>query len=442
MLQMSRLEVNVRRLLTRCELMAKDNPQKDWKLEKYILALDEMIKKLQALPDKPSKDVLTGYAKRLDFLKGIVNTAKLNNPDERVAAVQMLSKTSNVNDTLGPNIATQIHQKTTARYNQELRAELFHTEKGSLEDGIRHRFPSASIQDEDLDALVKYNRNIQEKIAENMLSMTSSMKEHALAASAIIKRDISTLEKSEKLTNTNTGKLKTESLKLDEHTKSNWRCWVWLMIAFVLVVFFSKVKVVRALYKYTAQQVNELSFDEGDILYVYEKDVDSNWWKAKCGSREGLIPINYVEEQMQEILLPLHEAARRGNISFLKEYLKQGVSGTGLDAAGNTPLYWAACTGHIDCVKELLSLPNSAINAQNKMGETPLHIAANHGHLDVVNLLLKNGADPFIKNNDNLTAKDLSSNIAIKNALQLNQLHHNIKCGYTDDDYNDGSDSE
>lgn len=42
----------------------------------------------------------------------------------------MLSKTSNVNDTLGPNIATQIHQKTTARYNQELRAELFHTEKG------------------------------------------------------------------------------------------------------------------------------------------------------------------------------------------------------------------------------------------------------------------------------------------------------------------------
>ncbi|KAF7394731.1 hypothetical protein HZH66_007905 [Vespula vulgaris] len=241
MLQMSRLEVNVRRLLTRCELMAKDNPQKDWKLEKYILALDEMIKKLQALPDKPSKDVLTGYVKRLDFLKGIVNTAKLNNPDERVAAVQMLSKTSNVNDTLGPNIATQIHQKTTARYNQELRAELFHTEKGSLEDGIRHRYASTSIQDEDLDALMKYNRNIQEKIAENMLSMTSSMKEHALAASAIIKRDINTLEKSEKLTNTNTGKLKTESLKLEEHTKSNWRCWVWLMIAFVLVVFFNMI---------------------------------------------------------------------------------------------------------------------------------------------------------------------------------------------------------
>lgn len=203
-----------------------------------------------------------------------------------------------------------------------------------------------------------------------------------------------------------------------------------------------RVKVVRALYKYTAQQADELSFDEGDVLYVYEKDVDSNWWKAKCGSREGLIPVNYVEEQMQEILLPLHEAARRGNISFLKEHLKQGVSGTGLDAAGNTPLYWAASTGHIDCVKELLSLPNSAINAQNKMGETPLHISASHGHLNIVSLLLKNGANPFIKNNYNLTAKDLSSDMAIKNAIQLNQLQPDIKCGYTDDDYNDGSDSE
>lgn len=201
-----------------------------------------------------------------------------------------------------------------------------------------------------------------------------------------------------------------------------------------------RVKVVRALYKYTAQQPDELSFDEGDILYVHEKDVESNWWKAKCGSREGLIPVNYVEEQMQEIVLPLHEAARRGNVSSLKEYLKQGVSGTGLDAAGNTPLYWAACTGHIDCIKELLCLPNAAINAQNKMGETPLHIAASHGHLDVVNLLLKNGADASIKNNDDLTAKDLSSDAAIKNAIQLCQSHYNIKCGYADDDYNDESD--
>ncbi|XP_076645180.1 vesicle transport protein Use1 [Halictus rubicundus] len=239
---MTREEINIRRLLARCELMAKDDPHKDWKLEKYILALDDMIKQLQTLPSKPSKDVMMDYNKRIDFLKGLVNTAKLTNPVDRVAAVQMLSKSSTTfNDLLSSNLTTQIHQKTTAKYNRELRAELFHNDKGSLEDGVRQRLGSTNMQDEDLDALLKYNRNIQEKIAENMLSMTSSMKEHALAANAIIKKDIGMLERSDKLTDVNTNKLKTQSLKLKEHTTSYWRCWMWAMIAFVLVVFFNMV---------------------------------------------------------------------------------------------------------------------------------------------------------------------------------------------------------
>lgn len=111
---------------------------------------------------------------------------------------------------------------------------------GANKDGIRQRLSSTNMQDEDLDAILKYNRNIQEKIAENMLSMTNSMREHALAANAIIKKDIGMLEVSDKLTDVNAVKLKKESLKLEEHTNSKWRCWLWCMIAFVLVVFISK----------------------------------------------------------------------------------------------------------------------------------------------------------------------------------------------------------
>lgn len=111
---------------------------------------------------------------------------------------------------------------------------------GATKDGVRKRISSSGMQEEDLDIILKYNRNVQEKIAANMLLMTSNMKEHALAASAIIKKDIDTLDKSDKLTNVNAAKLKTESLKIGEHTKSKWRCWLWLMIAFVLTVFFSE----------------------------------------------------------------------------------------------------------------------------------------------------------------------------------------------------------
>ncbi|XP_076225791.1 osteoclast-stimulating factor 1 isoform X1 [Nomia melanderi] len=201
-----------------------------------------------------------------------------------------------------------------------------------------------------------------------------------------------------------------------------------------------KVKVMRALYKYTAQNVDELSFDEGDLLYVYDKDIEPNWWRAKCGNREGLVPDNYVEEQTEEIELPLHDAARRGNLLLLKEYIKQGVSGTALDTVGNTSLYWAARAGHIECVKELVNLPNPIVNTQNKMGETPLHAAASRGHVDIVNLLLQYDADPTIENNDGLVPEQLTSNISIKNIIQLSRRHYDKTYGYTEDDYNDDSD--
>ncbi|KAL6256117.1 hypothetical protein P5V15_012240 [Pogonomyrmex californicus] len=242
MSQISRLEVNVRRLLARCELIAKDDLHKDWKLEKYILSLEDMMNTLQTISNKPSKDVMMSYTKRIDFLKGVISAMKLSNPVERVIAVQLLSKNStSSNNSSSTNITTQIHQKTVAKYSRELRAELFHNNKDSKKDGIRQRLSSSNIQDEDLDAVLKYNRNIQEKIAENMLSMTSTMKEHALAASAIIRKDIGMLEMSDKLTDVNATKLKKESLKLEEHTNSKWRCWLWLMIAFVLIVFFNMV---------------------------------------------------------------------------------------------------------------------------------------------------------------------------------------------------------
>ncbi|XP_020621170.1 osteoclast-stimulating factor 1-like [Orbicella faveolata] len=52
------------------------------------------------------------------------------------------------------------------------------------------------------------------------------------------------------------------------------------------------VQVVRALYNYTAQQPDEISFEEGDILYIVDRSAGP-WWKAKVGNKTGLIPSNY-----------------------------------------------------------------------------------------------------------------------------------------------------
>lgn len=43
---------------------------------------------------------------------------------------------------------------------------------------------------------------------------------------------------------------------------------------------------------YIVLKSDELSFDEGDLLYILDCS-DSGWWKAKCGDVCGLIPSNY-----------------------------------------------------------------------------------------------------------------------------------------------------
>lgn len=40
-------------------------------------------------------------------------------------------------------------------------------------------------------------------------------------------------------------------------------------------------------------QPDELSFDEGEILYIVDGVSDPNWLKARCGTRVGLVPGNY-----------------------------------------------------------------------------------------------------------------------------------------------------
>ncbi|XP_048733743.1 osteoclast-stimulating factor 1-like [Ostrea edulis] len=196
------------------------------------------------------------------------------------------------------------------------------------------------------------------------------------------------------------------------------------------------VKVVRAMYRYDAQQVDELSFEEGDTLYILDMS-NTDWWKAKCGKKTGLIPSNYVDQNTEAIDYPLHEAARRGNITFMRECISNNVSVNALDKAGSTPLHWAAHGGHVDCIQLLLS-SNCQVNVQNKLGDTPLHSAAWKNHAEAVKLLIGKGARVDIKNNDNRLPVDLTKDpecaALIKQAAAPRNSYSN--------DYGDDEDSD
>ena len=86
---------------------------------------------------------------------------------------------------------------------------------------------------------------------------------------------------------------------------------------------------------------------------------EGGWWKGTCRGTTGLIPSNYVassigEASNNEMRFPLHEAAKRGQVDFLRECLHQRIPLNGVDSSGSTALYWAAHGGHDDCIKEIL----------------------------------------------------------------------------------------
>ncbi|MED6204728.1 hypothetical protein PIB30_011703 [Stylosanthes scabra] len=94
--------------------------------------------------------------------------------------------------------------------------------------------------------------------------------------------------------------------------------------------------------------------------------------------------------------LPIHLAARGGNLSRVKEIIENSANSDAKDFLskqnfeGETPLYVAAENGHASVVSEILKfldLQTASIVARN--GYDAFHIAAKQGHLEVLRELLQ-----------------------------------------------------
>ena len=148
-------------------------------------------------------------------------------------------------------------------------------------------------------------------------------------------------------------------------------------------------QVMRAVYDYTGEEEDELSFSAGDILYVVDSS-DPDWWRARCKGQEGLVPSNMVENATSDGNTgPLHDAAKRGNIELLRECLSNRMPVNQADPAGNTALHWVARSGQLECLQELVGVVQIGMDKVNKLGDTPAMLAASHGHALCVEALLK-----------------------------------------------------
>ena len=84
-------------------------------------------------------------------------------------------------------------------------------------------------------------------------------------------------------------------------------------------------------------------------------------------------------------------AARDGNVTALKKFLKNGLSPDASNMIGQSALHFSSMWGRVDAVATLLDA-GADVNIENDDGVTPLIYAARKGYVDVVRLLISRGA--------------------------------------------------
>jgi SNARE protein 1 len=145
---------------------------------------------------------------------------------------RLLKSKASSRSTDNDGVLKEIKQLNNSKYNSELRKELF---DGDDSSGLRRRGANESSE-----TMEKYYSNIQEKLSDEMLTLTRNLKEQTLTASKIIKKDTDVVTKSARIAHQNTGSLEKESKKLDEHNKRACKCWMWMMIAIVIAIFIGE----------------------------------------------------------------------------------------------------------------------------------------------------------------------------------------------------------
>lgn len=104
---------------------------------------------------------------------------------------------------------------------------------------------------------------------------------------------------------------------------------------------------------------------------------------------------------------PLHFSAECGSVASLALLLKSGHEVDVVSGLNNTALAIAAANGHYEAARYLLA-HKADPDTRDQRSNTPLHTAIHAGDDAMVELLIQGGANPRIRNGNELSAFDLA----------------------------------
>ena len=131
--------------------------------------------------------------------------------------------------------------------------------------------------------------------------------------------------------------------------------------------------------------------------------------------------------QTKPFLLPgsreFLQAVKFNNYEFVKSLLKKNVNYLfTIDYFGQTAYHWAAKFSDYKMMEILLSFGKHH-NQKDFKGRTPIYLAAINNNKDMCDYLLKNGANPFLKDKESKSPADVASNWDLKYFLKEHMSH-------------------
>lgn len=146
----------------------------------------------------------------------------------------------------------------------------------------------------------------------------------------------------------------------------------------------------------------EKILSSGVIYFAKSGDFDS----VKRLVRKNISVIN-IDEVDTDKRTVLSYASEKGDLNSVRMCLRLGANPQLSDKNKVTPLMYSLKNGNTNCTNEIISRyrGKESINFVDKEGWTALMYGAQNGRRRDIELLLENGADKTLKNNENLDAR-------------------------------------